>query len=226
MIKYINTQVVFQEFPGETTLAINISGCPNHCPDCHSKWLWEDTGNPLTTEVLNVLLKPYKEPGMITCVGFMGGDQDCRTVKNLARWVKENYPHLKVGWYSGRNKWSDNLMEGFDYVKFGPYRKECGGLDSRTTNQVMYKYIKHVDRWLDITKYFQTKNEDFHKFVNDFEKIIQLIEWTQHDTSYAMPGIVPDGNGGVKKVEPEFTPVEVIFEVHKAALEKYFEEHC
>ena len=48
MIKYVNTEVVFQEIPDETTLAINISGCPCHCPGCHSSYLWEDVGTPLT----------------------------------------------------------------------------------------------------------------------------------------------------------------------------------
>ena len=32
MLRYINTDIVFQEFPDEVTLAINISGCPCRCP--------------------------------------------------------------------------------------------------------------------------------------------------------------------------------------------------
>ena len=28
MLRYINTDIVFQEFPDEVTRAINISGCP------------------------------------------------------------------------------------------------------------------------------------------------------------------------------------------------------
>ena len=35
-IKYVIDEVVFREFPDEVTLALNISGCPNHCPGCHS----------------------------------------------------------------------------------------------------------------------------------------------------------------------------------------------
>ena len=35
MLKYVNTGIVFQEIPDEVTLAINISGCPCHCPGCH-----------------------------------------------------------------------------------------------------------------------------------------------------------------------------------------------
>lgn len=31
MLKYVNTGIVFQEIPDETTLAINISNCPCAC---------------------------------------------------------------------------------------------------------------------------------------------------------------------------------------------------
>lgn len=41
MLKYVNTDIVFQEFPDEVTLAINLSNCPCHCPGCHSSYLWE-----------------------------------------------------------------------------------------------------------------------------------------------------------------------------------------
>ena len=41
-MKYVSTEVVFVEIPNEITLAINISGCKIRCPDCHSKYLWDD----------------------------------------------------------------------------------------------------------------------------------------------------------------------------------------
>ena len=46
MLKYANFDIVFQEVPEEVTLAINISNCPNQCPGCHSKYLWENKGKP------------------------------------------------------------------------------------------------------------------------------------------------------------------------------------
>ena len=36
MLKYVNHDIVFQEFPDEVTLAINLSCCPNGCTGCHS----------------------------------------------------------------------------------------------------------------------------------------------------------------------------------------------
>ena len=44
MLKYVNTDIVFQEIPDEVTLAVNISNCPCRCPGCHSEYLWEDVG--------------------------------------------------------------------------------------------------------------------------------------------------------------------------------------
>ena len=58
MLKYYNTMVVFREIPDEITLAINITNCPCHCKGCHSQFLWEDTGTPLTfNEVENLIEK-------------------------------------------------------------------------------------------------------------------------------------------------------------------------
>ena len=205
MLKYANTQIVFQEFPGETTLAINITGCPNKCPGCHSPHLWKNEGYPLNEQELELLLRPYNEPGVITCVGFMGGDNDYGTLKGLVEYIRFNYPHLKTGWYSGRDFWTDDIMKGFDYVKFGSYKKELGGLDSPTTNQVMYKYIGLCDRWLDITKYFQTKNSDYHKMVNNFENFIRTI---------------------LNVSKSDKPSAEELFDTHKETLKNYFEKNC
>ena len=70
MLRYINTDIVFQEFPDEVTLAINISGCPCRCPGCHSQFLWADRGEELTAEALSALIRETEDT--ITCVGFMG----------------------------------------------------------------------------------------------------------------------------------------------------------
>ena len=70
-MKYVDTKVVFSEIPDEITLAINISGCPVKCSGCHSKYLWEDVGEPLNSDSLHHLIENHKG---ITCVAFMGGD--------------------------------------------------------------------------------------------------------------------------------------------------------
>ena len=46
-LKFVDIKIVFQEIPDEISMAFNISGCPIHCPDCHSKYLWKNTGTKL-----------------------------------------------------------------------------------------------------------------------------------------------------------------------------------
>lgn len=159
MIKYVNYDVVFEEVPDEVTLAINISNCPHRCKGCHSAYLAKDIGDPLTNEVLDKLISANDG---ITCVSFMGGDANPLGIVSFARYIKENYPQLKVAWYSG----NETLIEGiekviyyFDYVKLGPYDFEKGPLNKPTTNQVMYqnpnmKFSKFPDDWINITYKF------------------------------------------------------------------------
>ena len=138
MLHYINTDIGFQEFPDEVTLAINVSGCPCHCPGCHSQFLWTDRGHDLTTEALSALIHDAKDT--ITCVGFMGGDGDPAEVDRLAEHVRQNHAGLKVGWYTGRTAISPLIdQQRFDYIKVGPYLRHLGGLDSPRTNQRMYR---------------------------------------------------------------------------------------
>lgn len=137
MLKYVDTKVVFAEVPNEITLAINISGCPCNCKGCHSSYLAEDIGEPLDLQHLTNLIDSNKG---ITCVGLMGGDANPSEVDDIAQDIKEYYPELKVGWYSGRQELSKDIeLSNFDYIKLGPYIEEFGPLNSKTTNQRFYK---------------------------------------------------------------------------------------
>jgi len=96
----------------------------------------------------------------ITCVAFMGGDADVHGVMHLAHWIKNHYP-LKVAWYSGRSELSDKFApQWVDYVKVGPYKKECGGLENPHTNQKMFKVDKNLNDFVytDITQQFWKKH--------------------------------------------------------------------
>lgn len=152
MLKFINTDVVFQEIPDEVTLAINISNCPCRCPGCHSSYLWKDEGTPLTTVTLSELIKKYKDT--ITCLCFMGGDIDPQSVDLLAQEAKRMDSSLRIGWYSGRLRISPAVkMENFDYIKIGPYIQHLGPLNSPTTNQRLYKK-QNDSEFVDITPRF------------------------------------------------------------------------
>ena len=151
MLKVASFDIVFQEIPGEVTLALNLSNCPCHCPGCHSQHLAEDIGEELTKELLDGLIARYG--AMITCVAFMGGDA---APDEVATWAHNVRP-LKTAWYSGRmNMPADE--KAFDYVKLGPYIESLGGLKSPTTNQRLYKRVG--DTWQDITSSFWRTNFD------------------------------------------------------------------
>lgn len=150
MLKYVDVKVVFAEIPNEITLAINISGCPCNCKGCHSSYLAEDIGEPLDLQRLTNLIDSNKG---ITCVGLMGGDANPSEVDDIAQDIKEYYPELKVGWYSGRQELSKDIeLSNFDYIKLGPYIEEFGPLNSKTTNQRFYKV--NGKELIDITSRF------------------------------------------------------------------------
>ena len=152
MLKFYNFDIVFQEIPDETTFAVNLTNCPNHCPDCHSPHLWKDIGTPLNEESIQALLAPYI--GAITCFCFMGGDAAPADVNRMACFLRAHYPRLKIAWYSGRTVMPPQAEYcNFDFIKFGPYRKEVGSLKSPTTNQRLYEILPTGEKQ-DITSKF------------------------------------------------------------------------
>ena len=149
MLKFVNYEVTFSEIPDEITLCINISNCPMGCPGCHSPYLAEDIGEPLTLDTLYKILSKNKG---ISCVCFMGGDRDPYDVEYLAFMLRMEYD-LKIAWYSGKNDLPrDFKIDLFDYIKLGPYIEEMGGLNSIATNQIMFKV--HNGELINITHKF------------------------------------------------------------------------
>jgi anaerobic ribonucleoside-triphosphate reductase activating protein len=121
MLRFHNYDIVFQEVPGEVTLAINLSNCPNRCKGCHSPYLMEDTGEILNESVLAGLLEKYGNA--ITCVCFMGGDAAPREVERLAASLHEaTCRRIKTAWYSGRQSFPQACsLQHFDFIKLGSY---------------------------------------------------------------------------------------------------------
>ena len=152
MLKYVNTGVVFQEIPDEVTLAIILSNCPCRCPGCHSHFLWEDVGEPLSPQVIDQFVAEFGTD--ITCISFMGGDADPESVEELARYIHAHHAQFKVAWWSGRLRVSKAIdKNAFDYIKVGPFIKHLGPLKSPTTNQRLYKKVA-PDQFDDITSRF------------------------------------------------------------------------
>lgn len=156
MLKLASYDIVFQEIPDEITLALNLSNCPNRCKGCHSPHLLEDIGQELDMALLDGLIEGYKDE--ITCVCFMGGDASVNDVQALASYIQCAYTgNLKVGWYSGRKNIPDGIViDDFNYIKIGPYMEQFDGLNSKETNQRMYRIAS--GKMEDITYRFQKKN--------------------------------------------------------------------
>ena len=164
MLKYVDTMVTFSEIPDEITLCINITGCKIGCKNCHSSYLAEDIGEGLTLDKIYKLIDNNEG---ITCVCFMGGDSSPKEIDMFARCIKDLYD-IKVAWYSGRQELAKEInLKWFDFLKLGPYIEELGPLNSKTTNQRMYKVVyNHYDDGTsgyeleDITYKFLKKHED------------------------------------------------------------------
>lgn len=147
MLKYVDAKITFSEIPDEITLCINISNCPCHCKGCHSSYLSENIGTKFDKDELIKLL--INNIG-ITCISFMGGDSDPIYINWLANSIRKmnngepnNFANVKIAWYSGRSEISKDIeLKNFDYIKIGPYIEELGPLNSKTTNQKMYKVFK------------------------------------------------------------------------------------
>ena len=138
MLKFVDFKVTFSEVPDEISLCINLSNCPHRCKGCHSSYLQEDIGTVLTPQILDKMIESNDG---ITCVCFLGGDNDIPQLTGLANHVKKNHG-LRTAWYSGLN-WRPSQIDkpscvAFDYIKTGPYSEKDGPLTSRTTNQRMY----------------------------------------------------------------------------------------
>lgn len=149
MLKYNNYAVTLRELPDEIALCINLTNCPHRCVGCHSPELQQNIGEELNAYVLDEIIK--KNNG-ITCVCFMGGDNDLNELTWLGGIVKFDY-HLKVGWYSGNSKVNLKQFWMFDYIKYGPYIEKKGPLNKKTTNQKLLVRINK--KWKDITYKFQ-----------------------------------------------------------------------
>lgn len=133
-LRFTMESIVWQEVPGEVSLAFQFSGCPLRCPGCHSADTWRaQIGKPLTPEYLGARLAQYR--GLITCVLFLGGEWQADVL--LARLQQVRAAGLATCLYTGleREELPPELLPHLDYLKTGRWIRALGGLDSPDTNQ-------------------------------------------------------------------------------------------
>lgn len=159
MIKYIPemTSVVIEEIPDRVTLAVDISNCQGNCVGCHSPFLKTDVGDELTEEIIDRLVA---DNFGVDCFLFLGEGNDLAGLLRLAAHVRSK--GIAAALYSGRKDVEDGIFEAFDYVKVGPYIGSFGPLNSRTTNQRLYKVSHCVSGYSleDITHRFWSRGID------------------------------------------------------------------
>lgn len=135
MIKYVDELVTFSEVPNEVTLCINISNCPVHCPECHSKYLWTNIGKELTQKELTNLINKHKNK--ITCVCIMGGDRRIGDLNKKAKLIRKM--GFKSAFYLGSDEIPSGLnLSNIDFLKLGHYTSKFGPLNKSTTNQRLF----------------------------------------------------------------------------------------
>lgn len=145
------------EIPDEISLIIPLAGCGHRCKNCHSPH-YQDTNNGvrITPDILFSLLESYKEK--ISCICFFNGEDFEDTVsfiKNI-----KNFYSYKIAIYTGFDciqTIDSSILENIDYIKVGHYNEKLGGLDSKTTNQRLFKI--EDSNYIDITSKFWRNND-------------------------------------------------------------------
>lgn len=129
-LKYQGFTVAFQEVPNEVSLVFNISGCPYKCKGCHSPNLWKYKGRYLSEDFDAVI---YQYIDLITCVCFMGGNQNMQELKQMLITCK--IKGLKTCLYTGCDDIEElsDILEYCDYLKLGSYKHEL-----RTDDNIQY----------------------------------------------------------------------------------------
>lgn len=142
MLRYLTYQVLPNEIPNELSLGISVLGCPIHCKGCHSPEVWDvnsrGMGKELTKESLHALICAQNG---VSCVLFMGGDWNPYDLDRAILWASTGL-EMPCALYSGQEFY--DLKKSVDlrwikYLKWGPYVESLGGLQSRTTNQQIWR---------------------------------------------------------------------------------------
>lgn len=139
-MRYSDSRIVFQEIPVEISLAFFITGCPLRCKGCHSTAYWNgQLGELLTPKLFEHKLNVYKN--YISCVLFLGGEWEDVTLASFL--IRAGELGLKTALYTGLEKKEvpQSLIPYLDYLKYGPYDAQRGGLNSSATNQKLI-YLK------------------------------------------------------------------------------------
>lgn len=134
-MKLFSNEITYTEVPNLICRSFSISNCGGNCPNCHSPWLKDDLGEEFTDKMLMNFIS--MDDGEVDCYVFLGDGQEPKRMIELLKICKEN--NLKTCLYVGKNTTKWKYLRYLDYIKLGSYIEDLGGLNCKTTNQVMYK---------------------------------------------------------------------------------------
>jgi anaerobic ribonucleoside-triphosphate reductase activating protein len=153
-MRFLSSQITFQEVPDEISLSFLITGCKTRCRGCHSAEAWDpNAGEELTKELFFFLCK--RNLDFISCINFLGGEWEAEMLVELLKIAKTL--GLKTCLYTGELSILPKILTYLDYAKIGPWIPSLGGLDSLYTNQKIFN-----NRTQEILNYrFHTKEVVF-----------------------------------------------------------------
>jgi len=136
MVKCTKYTIVLAEVPNEVSIGFNITGCPHKCKNCHSPELQnENNGEYLSDQLITNIISKYNN--FVSCVCFFGGEWKQNWLIDKLNIIKNNFK-LKTCLYTGLDKLPNEILNNLDYVKYGRYIEEFGGLSSKFTNQKFF----------------------------------------------------------------------------------------
>ena len=131
-LRFDREEIVWQEVPGEVSLAFLCSGCPLRCQGCHSSGSWKaGRGAVLSEDYLRSRLQQYR--GLISCVLFMGGEWHCALLEGMLRIAREEGLHTCL--YTGLER--NELL-----LRAGAARLHCG-VTGRAATPVRIQFPWH-----------------------------------------------------------------------------------
>ena len=152
MLYYTEIGLSPYEVPEHNSICIYISGCCNHCENCHYPLLQKsDYGDKLSENFLKIV-QLYQNRA--TCICFLGEGKNTAFEHNEFEQlidIAQRY-NLKTCLYCGRDTDIEKWMHLFDFVKLGSYQETRGDLNDKTTNQRFFKKIHN--EYIDITYKF------------------------------------------------------------------------
>lgn len=112
-------------------VSLFVSGCTRRCKGCFNKEAWDfNYGQQFTSETMSELLWALKSPN-IAGLSILGGDpfesENCETVYNICKKVKERFPDKTIWCWTGYSLddvWEEKALKYIDVLVDGRFEQD------------------------------------------------------------------------------------------------------